>query len=855
MSVQFRTRTQTSIDYSVFIGNSGLTGCCYVYTNNEVVRNENYTLSQCNQADGLFRPGNCDANFNLTPSSVGCCCACSLKEETGNPLAQLTLCECESLSGKWTLGNCENLTQNEYCISGTLEQSNVIDFRTKKACCHPSIAEDGTVFSDCSDVCSEKECAEKAIVPYTVTYYNNGRVCDDPIDSAAAVRDECKLSESSKIILNSCENGTNLFCWNKGGQFRCDYKYRFSDVLLQNFYSNYYFESVNQYVVEIKDYNSPNNLSRCFLGTQYYSTFPQLTDLAITNSITVNKICPGSLSFDNTIPEPERWVEGYFAILDGNNIPRYYSSPEFNTRFANSADSPIPTITPTTAVKDLIATRTFSAWIDSNNNVRINGRFYAGSLNQYKPFAITTKLKKIYQHNLAPVGFGTHAGNLAEYSTIGFVGQKMDNTFEYFSPFLTEIPQLQSIQQVIRTLPAKEFVTASFGNSTFCGIDSDGFMSCVSLNSELTQKYQLNKKYKLVSCTSALSSEYSGINNPNNEYCFAVDETDKFVKMSSQNFDFYGEPFSSVTPVISLSCYNNYCLSVVQPDETICNNQLLGSCCTCTEDITNCIQTTQGNCIELGGDFTSGGICCNQNNTENCVDCSNISNCGNYSILPSVRVDVESDLPEELSYYKDGLYVGVFEPGAPINPEGSTVFGNPTSGKAYEYKPNVFGYGTTMKKWAIIISPNDYDLEYIISDTENKEIIPASLYDGFWNTYGDGNEYFGIQGSSMEKLRENSRISGWYLPSKNELEFINKKLVHGFFIPEVFKSLSSSIYLSSTPYFKVDSDTKFNLDNQVFENQTFMYGQNFAKIDYGNIYLVPRTKKVSVRLIKRIELE
>jgi hypothetical protein len=295
-------------------------------------------------------------------------------------------------------------------------------------------------------------------------------------------------------------------------------------------------------------------------------------------------------------------------------------------------------------------------------------------------------------------------------------------------------------------------------------------------------------------------------------------------------------------------------LSVVEPDENICNSQLLGSCCTCTEDITNCIQTIQGTCLELGGDFTSGGICCNLNQTENCINCSNIPNCNNFTIISSTSS--ESDLPtSELTYYKDGLYVGIFEPGSPINQQGSIVNGNPYTGNALNYRPNVVGYGTTSKKWAIIVSPSDYELNYLNEDSENQEIIPASIYDGLWNTYGNNNEYFGIMSKTMQTLREKSRLSGWYLPSKNELEFINKQINHGFFIPEIFKSLKNEIYLTSTPYFKINSDTIFDIDKQIFEGNSFMYGQNFSKLDYGTIYLVPRTKNVNVRLIRRIELE
>jgi hypothetical protein len=103
--------------------------------------------------------------------------------------------------------------------------------------------------------------------------------------------------------------------------------------------------------------------------------------------------------------------------------------------------------------------------------------------------------------------------------------------------------------------------------------------------------------------------------------------------------------------------------------------------------------------------------------------------------------------------------------------------------------------------------------------------------------------------------REHSRLSGWYLPSKNELEFVNNKLNHGFFIPEAFKSMNSGTYMTSTPYFEMQSSTKYNLDSQIFNNQAFMFGQSFNKKDYGSIYLVPRRTKVNVRLIRRIELE
>ena len=67
--------------------------------------------------------------------------------------------------------------------------------------------------------------------------------------------------------------------------------------------------------------------------------------------------------------------------------------------------------------------------------------------------------------------------------------------------------------------------------------------------------------------------------------------------------------------------------------------------------------------------------------------------------------------------------------------------------------------------------------------------------------------------------------------------------------------MKNDIYATSTPYFEMKSDTIYNLDSQVFDDLSFIYGQNFSKNDYGTIYLVPRTKQIRVRLIRRIELE
>ena len=849
MSVQFRTRSQTSVDYSQYIANSGITGCCHVISNGTVTRTANTNLTECNSLNGHFIAGDCDNS--ITPSTLGCCCAC--KSTTSNKLTQTTLCECESLSGLWTSGNLTACTENQgssaiinsFCISGSLSKSNQLDFREKRACCHPEFLDDGTVISNCTDKCSEKECAQFAIFPYTSTFYTNGRQCDAQVGSASPVRDECALSVDNDNVMNSCDNGTNLFCWNIPGFQRCGTKSWYDSRFAGKF-----IESVNQFAFQIRNKTIPFLYDVILAPRHENSSSTDIENEAKSLvSVGVQKICSGGYSLNYDLEEYEKWSDGYFAILNENLVPVYFPSPKFNENFASATDSPIPAITPTLPVKDLIATRTFSASIKNiNNRVQITGRFYNEKTNQYKTFSTTPadELIHLYQHNVYDFTKDSNGGVRFSVSTLGFAAQKLDKSFEYYSPFNTD--PVADIKSVVRSLPAKDYIKVSFGAFTICGIENNGIMTCSSLNEELNVPV---KKYKLVSCSNAGSENDDYLIS--NEFCFAVDENDVIVKISSNLSDFDNQPTRSITNIIDLSCINTRCLAVTEPDEAICNDQMHGSCCV-DSDTVNCIQTTGGECDRLDGNFTTGGICCIQSpDLENCVDCNIITN---RSLRVNTVTAAEDTLPtSDLTYYKNGLYVGIFEPGNPVNTIGSIVTGNPTTGSAFAYKPSVVGYGTTNKKWAIVVASNDYIMDFLNDEYENTEIIPASMYDGLWNTFGDSNVYYGIQSKAMEKLREHSRLSGWYLPSKNELEFINNKLNHGFFIPEVFKSMNSGTYLTSTPYFEMQSSTKYNLDSQIFNKQAFMFGQSYNKKDYGSIYLVPRRTKVNVRLIRRIELE
>jgi hypothetical protein len=234
------------------------------------------------------------------------------------------------------------------------------------------------------------------VYPYTSTFYNNGRKCQEQVGSAGPVANDCRLSETNNTVLNSCENGTNVFCWGLPGYMNiCNNKSWFD-----NNFAGKMAQGVNQGVFQIRNSNNQSAYDLILAANQESSGGPPYAQTS--SSIGVTKVCPGGYSQDYSLDEPARWSDGYFAILDENSIPRYYATTAFKNRFAdNPLNSPVPlTSQPYLPALDLIATKTFSAYIDSNNNVIIYGRFFDVKNNQFKTLTVLQKLKKLYQHNV-----------------------------------------------------------------------------------------------------------------------------------------------------------------------------------------------------------------------------------------------------------------------------------------------------------------------------------------------------------------------------------------------------------------------------------------------------------------------
>lgn len=868
MSVQFRTRSQTSVNYSDFVvENSQNIGCCYVYNSetNTVSRTSDTTWSDCNQLNGYFVKGNCDENLNITPSSLGCCCACALKADPqiNSYLKTTTFCECNEKSGNWTLGECpDSQTDNvieQYCIS---EFPELLDYREKRACCYPEFTLDG-VAAKCEDVCTEKECAEKAIFPYDSTFYSKGRKCNVRVGEGAPVADECVFFTQGTNVVNACTDGSNTYCWQLSNPIvaecrpKSEQDSRFPGTFVKNIdLGTYLFDTLDNKVTMFAIDESSNN---AFIQTATFTSTPIKCEHGTSGLTNRDVAGPGA---------------GYFAVISRNETLTFYKTfnPNFDDRisFLNWPTSPVPQIPHQGRVIDVGCSDTFSVVVNGDNTVKVYGAFYSTKIKEFRSIPssqlASVKLKKVATHKLKRLGWWLNPNNnpaspdgepALNVKNVGFVAQKLDNSLDYYSPFIGNSDEswVSQFRDKVRSMPKKEYKQLALGNVTLCGIDSDDILHCVSLYNDLSVPNGI--KAKAVTCSNL--NDGGGGNYSSNDFIYAVGLNNQILRYNNPNTDyrFENQPISSITPILDISCTSEACTIVVEPDEAICNGQVVGSCCVCNQDNTvDCSQTQRVECEQLNGNFQEGGICCSVNNTANCVDCIEIEGLCNSGGSFLRITQSETDLPSNtLEYFKDGLYVDIFKPGFPINSDGSVVRGAPSSGKAINYTPTINGFGTQDKKWGIVIAPTDYELGPLYDNTDFTEIIPGSLYDGMWNTYGDLNSYYGIQSKSMETLRNKSRLSGWYLPSKNELEFINKKIIHNFIIPDLFAPFKDGLYLTSTPYFTKQSDTIFNVQNQKFNGNSFNYAQSFRKSDYGDTYLVSRRQKVYVRLIRRIELE
>lgn len=199
MTIHFRTRIQSPIDYSVNLF-PGTNGCCCTGSSEDVAFESSY--GNCNALGGYFtEASNCSQVQCLPTGTTGCCCACLYNGATEG----IEYSVCQDLDGVWQAGPCP--TSPNCTFNGR-------DVRLKRACCGFTYDSNGSVITECFDVCTEKDCYNLRISPYSSTFYPTGGNCSSPsIPNCSAPQGSAMNDDRTEIFGNCCVQGMPCKCY------------------------------------------------------------------------------------------------------------------------------------------------------------------------------------------------------------------------------------------------------------------------------------------------------------------------------------------------------------------------------------------------------------------------------------------------------------------------------------------------------------------------------------------------------------------------------------------------------------------------------------------------------------------
>lgn len=224
MSIQFRSRIKSAIDYSNELNSYGV--CC------DITGNKSYkSFYECFTEGGHYVAG-LSLEAVTCPdidTQLGCCCSCSYVQSGGFELMEpyppenpylgsglknnVSKCECNRLGGKWTSGICPELSSSNLsnlCVSNV--NGTNIDVRYPRSCCHLGF-DPNTGWPDlvqCSDVCNSSDCAALSTPEYP-SVYNSDIRCNIPLTTSNATIASCNSSPLLLMATSSnLYDGTNL---------------------------------------------------------------------------------------------------------------------------------------------------------------------------------------------------------------------------------------------------------------------------------------------------------------------------------------------------------------------------------------------------------------------------------------------------------------------------------------------------------------------------------------------------------------------------------------------------------------------------------------------------------------------
>lgn len=203
--------------------------------------------------------------------------------------------------------------------------------------------------------------------------------------------------------------------------------------------------------------------------------------------------------------------------------------------------------------------------------------------------------------------------------------------------------------------------------------------------------------------------------------------------------------------------------------------------------------------------------------------------------------------------YQGGIYIGVYEPGPPINATGSVLFGNLNFDSPGKFIPTDLGVGGPHKKWAIIVNPKTYTLSFL-NDSENDVYYKTSLWDGYYNIYGDMKTFNGIQTIVTNSIRYKNRggFIDYYIPSIYELYFYWNYL--SIYSIKPYSGPESGYYLTSS-LFNTNSINK-NTNKTQINNKGMVYcGLSLPPTHMYKTILLDKKTKTNMNLFRKIVIE
>lgn len=169
MSINFRAKIKSEIDYSSYLFPGSL-GCCCTGSSDRGSIPFQSSYGECMASSGYFYvsdSGSCDQAC-LPQGTTGCCCSCFYGGMTEGIERSL----CEDKNGIWKSGPCDEAA-DIFCIT-----SSGIDKRSLRKCCGFTFSS-GQIVPICIDVCTEEDCSKQKVNENYVPVFYPQLTCED----------------------------------------------------------------------------------------------------------------------------------------------------------------------------------------------------------------------------------------------------------------------------------------------------------------------------------------------------------------------------------------------------------------------------------------------------------------------------------------------------------------------------------------------------------------------------------------------------------------------------------------------------------------------------------------------------